>query len=288
MPVRESAPGDGWLMRQIGWIAGAVLAGGLGTASAAPLDEFVRVCGDPAAAPRDAARFCQRALDTGELPARAGAQVRVNLGAALYDLGRYPAAIEAYDAAIATVPELVPAYINRARALEKTGRVREAIEDYGRVLEMDPGEPDAYLGRGTLLLSRGRPAEAAQDFTQVIALRPGWVSAYFNRGLAALRTGDWAGAEQDFSTVLARQPGDAGAHLNRGRARAGSGQASALEDFDRAIELRPEWATAWFLRGQYLDAAGACEEANRDFLRAYDLGYADPWLVERVRNLTCG
>ena len=254
---------------------------------AAPLDEFVRICGDANAPAHEVAQFCQKALDTGKLRPGATAQVRVTMGAALYALGRYPSAVAAYSAAIETLPELIPAYINRAQAYEKTGQVRLALQDYQRVLDMDPGEPDAYLGRGVLMLARGNPEQALFDLGQVIALRPGWSSAYFNRGLAALSLGDWGLAEQDFSTVINRTPRDAGAHLNRAKARAGRGALNAVEDFDMAINLSPEWAAAWFERGRYLDNAGDCEGANRDLLRAYDLGYNDPWLVQRVRRLSC-
>ena len=118
-------------MRAKVFFAGLVLSTAMAaSAGAAPLDEFVRVCADPGAAPSDVVHFCGKALDSGKLPTRATAQVRVNLGVALFELGRYPAAIGEYTLAIDTLPELVPAYINRARAYEKSGLIRQAVEDY--------------------------------------------------------------------------------------------------------------------------------------------------------------
>ena len=37
----------------------------------AQVQNLIEVCGDPNASPRDVVTFCQRALDTGELDARA-------------------------------------------------------------------------------------------------------------------------------------------------------------------------------------------------------------------------
>ena len=90
----------------------------------------------------------------------------------------------------------------------------------------------------------------------------------------------------DFSAVIGRNPRDAGAYLNRGRARAAQGRAGVHNDFDRAIALEPEWAAAWYMRGRLFDREGAVDEANADFLRAYQLGYSDPWLIERMRQMS--
>ena len=58
------------------------------------------------------------------------------------------------------------------------------------------------------------------------------------------------------------------------------------DDFDRAIALKPEWAPAWYMRGRFFDSVGALDEANADFLRAYQLGHSDPWLIERLRRMS--
>ena len=90
----------------------------------------------------------------------------------------------------------------------------------------------------------------------------------------------------DFTTVINRNPDDAGAYLNRGRARAGLGHPGAGPDFDQAIALAPEWGGAWFVRGRYRDRQGQRDAANGDFIRAYELGYPDPWLQKRIREIS--
>lgn len=255
-------------------------------ALAAKLDNFVEVCSNPNAAASDVVLMCQSALNTGKLGPRATAQVQVNLGAALHDMQRYREAVSAYSAALEAEPQFIAARLNRARSYEKLKFLNEAVADYGAALELDPQAADAYVGRGALLLRHGDPERALFDFDTAIALKPNWVSPYFNRGVALLRLNRFAESEADFTTVLSRNPNDAAAFLNRGRARAAQGSADAGADFDQALQIEPDWGGGWFARGKYYDEAGNREAANRDFLRAYELGYPDPWLIQRVREIS--
>lgn len=263
------------------WIA-TLIAG----PASAQLQNFVAVCGDPNASARDVVLMCQKALATGDLSDTASAQVRANLGIGFFELGQYGDAVAEYTRAIQTAPRMIALYLNRARAYEKLRRLPDAAADYDTALRIDRRAADVYLSRGTMLLSHGDPGRAVLDFDKVIELQPGWAASYFNRGVALMRLGESLRAERDFSVVLQRNPNDAGAYLNRGRTRAALGRSDAGLDFDRALEIEPEWGGGWFARGQFFDAKGNREAANQDFLRAYELGYPDPWLIQRVREIS--
>lgn len=252
----------------------------------ADLRNFVDVCGNPDAPTRDVVNMCQQALATGRLGPKASAQVRANLGAGLNEMGQYSDAVAELTLGIETAPRMVALYLNRAKAFEKLRRLTEAAADYDTAIRLDRDAADIYMSRGVMLLTHGDPARSIQDFSQAINLEPSWTGPYFNRGVAQFRLGDNLAAERDFSVVLQRNTSDAGAYLNRGRARAALGRADAGLDFDRALEIEPEWGGAWFARGQYFDALGNREAANQDFLRAFELGYPDPWLIRRVREIS--
>lgn len=254
--------------------------------AAAQLENAVEICGDPQAAPRDIVRFCLMALDSGKLDPQVAAQINANLGVGYFELGRFAEAVDAYSAAIAGSPRMVAAYVNRGRAQERLRRPEEALADYSQAIALDPDAADAYLGRGVLLLRQGQAEPAIGDFEAAARAEPDWVAPRFNLGVALLNLGRYAEAEQAFSAVLSKSQEDAAAWMNRGRARAGLGDPEAESDFDRAIRLDPEWGGAWFARGRYFDERGAREAANADFLRAYELGYADPWLIQRVREIS--
>src|SRR5690625_1664109 len=266
-------------------IGGAFLALGA-CAGAGSLENIVEICEKPDASPRDTVSFCQRALASGELGPEARAGVNVNLGIGYFELGHYDSAIKAYTAAIEEAPDMAAAYLNRARAREREGQLQEAVDDYAEAIRLDPGAADAYLGRGALLLAHGDPKRAIDDFSRALELEQDWLAARYNRGLAHLALGNASEAAKDFTFVIERDAEDASAWMNRGRARAELGEAGALDDFDKVIELEPEWGAAWFARGQYHDAQGDRAKADSDFLRADELGHADPWLVERVREIS--
>ena len=268
-------------------VAAGMLSGlPIGGAMAGEVENLLALCSDPETPPRDALNACRRVAELGRLDARRRALVWLNAGIAAHALGLYAEAVEAHGAAIGADPRLSAAFENRALAYEKLNRLNEALTDLAAAISLQPTEPGAYLSRGILMLNHGAPERALPDFGKAIELDPSLTTARYNRGLAFLQLGQNELAEVDFSAVIGRNPRDAGAYLNRGRARAAQGKAGVRNDFDRAIALKPEWAPGWYMRGRFLDSAGAVDEANADFLRAYQLGYSDPWLIERMRQMS--
>jgi tetratricopeptide (TPR) repeat protein len=269
------------------WILTGVLTGlPSGGARAVEVENLLAVCSNPNTPARDALDACRKVAEHGRLDARRRALVWLNAGIAAQSLGLYDEAAEAHGAAIDADPRLAAAYANRALAYDKLGDLNAALADHAAAISLQPNNSGAYLGRGILMLNRNAPERALPDFSKAIELDPESIPARYNRGLAFLQLGQGELAEIDFSAVIGRNPRDAGAYLNRGRARAASGKPGARNDFDRAIALKPEWAPAWLMRGRYLDRQGAVDQANADFLRAYQLGHSDPWLIERIRQMS--
>ena len=252
----------------------------------ANLRNLVELCSSTRVSASEVVRACQNALRKGRLEPRTEAQIRTNLGAGLFDMGRFGDAEFEYTHAIRLDPGLMAAYVNRARAYERLNRLRDAVADYNTVIERDRNAADAYLGRGALLLRHGDPQRAVTDLSTAIRLQPGWTEPRFNRGMAYLQLADYGAAIEDFTVVIGRDSEDAGAYLYRGQSRAAQGDRAARDDFDQAVRLAPEWASVWYARGRFLDGLGQREAANADLLKAYNLGYQDPWLVERVREIS--
>jgi tetratricopeptide (TPR) repeat protein len=265
-----------------GALAGLPSAG----AQSTDVENLLAVCSNPNTPARDALSACRSVAEHGRLDARRRALVWLNAGIAAQSLGRYSEAVDAHTAAIEADPRLATAFANRALAYDKLGKLNEALADYAATISLKPNDPEAYLGRGVLMLNRNAPERALPDFSRAIELDPKSVPARYNRGLAFLQLDQNELAEMDFTSVIGRDPKDSGAFLNRGRARAALGKPGARNDFDRAIALNPEWAPAWFMRGRFLDGQGDVDAANADFLRAYQLGDSDPWLIERIRQMS--
>ena len=83
-----------------------------------------------------------------------------------------------------------------------------------------------------------------------------------NRGIARYDLGKMEAAIDDYDRAIELNPEDATAYNNRGFARSDLGDlAAAIDDFDRAIALNPEDATAYFNKACALALMGQGEEA---------------------------
>ncbi|MEM1343247.1 MAG: tetratricopeptide repeat protein [Pseudomonadota bacterium] len=251
---------------------------------AAAQSQALRACADTGLPVTTTLSVCRRALEDDLSPDQRAA-VWVALGVAQAALGRHREAVGSFGEALAIDPELVQAYANRARSHAAENRLDAAAADFEAALARDAAQAEIWIGRAAVFLRQDKPRPAIADLTRAIGLDPDLTAAFYNRGLAYLLAGEAGPAADDFTTVTERDPEDAGAWLNRARARAELGEAAARLDFDRALRLDPDWGRAWYARGLYLERQGAREAAEADYLRAFELGVQDRWLVERVQGL---
>lgn len=273
-------------------MAGLLMATGVSVAVLSPgdaradLQSYVKICGGANSTAHEMVNFCRKAIETGRLNKRAEAQVYANLSIGYFELGQYLGAVDAANAALKADSTLVAALVSRAKANEQLQNLKDSIADYDRAIQLDRNAVDAFLGRGVLFLKNGNVYGSVEDLSRAITLDPKLGIARFNRGIAYLELGQPSRADADFSKLIGTNSRDAGAYLYRGQARAALKRADAIKDFDQAISLAGEWGFAWFTRGRYLDQRGDREGANANFLRAYELGHNDPWLIERVREIS--
>lgn len=119
-------------------------------------------------------------------------------------------------------------------------------------------------------------------WTDVLTKHPESHLAHYNRGVYYRSQGDDEKALDDFDRALSLKSNYARAYNNRGAIRYRRGQNKrALEDFDRAVESSPDFAEAYFNRGRVYMAEGADDQALRDYALAVQL---DPDLVAAYNN----
>mgnify|MGYP006275500019 CR=1 FL=1 len=241
-------------------------------------------CGDLNETAARAARFCAEALE-GDLPQGRRALVALNLGLARMALDNPQAALPAFDEALAANPREVRAMAGRARARMALHDVPRAAVDWNRAVSLAPRDPEIIAGRGAFRLRAGNVEGALADFEQAARLEPRNSVHAFNRGMALAELGRDAEAERAFSQVIASDSDDAEAWLNRARVRAARQPAAALDDFSRALALRPEWGLAYFERGLLHLSQNRDEAADADFRRAWELGHRNEYLEQRIRAM---
>lgn len=96
--------------------------------------------------------------------------------------------------------------------------------------------------------------------------------AYNNRGTARDELGEHSAAIEDYDAALRIDPDYAAAHYNRGRAHDELGAyRAAIADYDAALRIEPEFANAYQNRGVSHEKLDEPEMAQRDWARAIEL-----------------
>ena len=156
-------------------------------------------------------------------------------------------------------------------------------------------EPDAqgYLRRGVEAHQRQDLDNAIAYYTRVIELDPAEISivaeAYNNRGLVYSHKGEYDCAIKDFDKAIELKSDYAGAFNNRGvNYRHKSKYGCAIKDFDKAIELKPDYADAYYNRALVYYKKSEARRTIDDCSKAIQLyagGDADS-VVRHSRNMT--
>ena len=96
----------------------------------------------------------------------------------------------------------------------------------------------------------------------------------FNRGVDYREQGDHENAIEAFDAAIRLDPQYALAYYNRGWTYIKMGQyEEAIQDFDEAIRLGPQYADLYNNRGIAYELLGKQELADRDYAKAKELGF---------------
>ncbi len=129
----------------------------------------------------------------------------------------------------------------------------------------------AHAAAAGALLQAGETSEAIREAALAIELDPE-PGAYLNRGNAYLMRGRDAEALADFNRSIELEPDFAPSYYNRGSALMHLNRLDEAEaDFTRAIELSPEFSTAYLQRGVTRFYQQRYDKAIQDFDRTIEL-----------------
>jgi tetratricopeptide (TPR) repeat protein len=185
------------------------------------------------------------------------------LGQIRLALGRYAAAVDVLERAVAAEPEDAAGWSALAQAYAASGqdaRARSAARQAKRGAERS-GFHDPIWFRH--VLQNGVSA-----------------SRRFERAQHALATGDAAAARTHVEAILESRPDDADAHYLLGSIEAASGnEREARERLERALELNPDHVRALLDSAASAQRSGRLDEAREQIERAQTLTPKDPSIV---------
>jgi protein O-mannosyl-transferase len=205
-----------------------------------------------------------------------------NLGVALAGEGRFPEAIQQYQAALQIEPDAANVQTDYGNALAKSGRFSEAIAHYDAALRVLPDSPITHNDLANALAATpGRMPEAIAEYQTALRLKPDYEEArnnlaqvqsngaemQYNMGVDLARSGRPEAAIPHFEEALRIKPDYVDAHNNLGVVLAGAGRVQeAISHFEAALRIDPNSADAHVNLGIALSGIpGRMPEAIRHF-----------------------
>ena len=164
-----------------------------------------------------------------------------------------------------------------------------AIADFNRAQAAAPEVLNTYLCRGLALFNKGEGEydAAFADFNRVLDADDENPGAYCGRGRVYHNKGEHELAIADMNRAIELAPDFAEAYFHRASIRATTRDefAPALADFNMALELGPEDATTYIMRGIVLGMLDDDEGAAADFERGVQMQPDHPLLNDHMRDI---
>jgi Flp pilus assembly protein TadD len=179
-------------------------------------------------------------------------------------------------------------YNNEGVILKERGKLPQAIETFEKALTIDPNLASAQWNLSDVMYAMGQDLDRS-DALLVRAFgggMPDGARTVIGRAIAYQRNGDAARSLRLMNAAVAANGRDAEVWLFRGRYRMDADDCrGALQDFDRAIALVPDNASAFGASGVARMCTGDRAGARRAFERALAIDPAQPKIREFLSTL---
>jgi tetratricopeptide (TPR) repeat protein len=223
-------------------------------------------------------------------------------------------AADLYSRVITVSPGLEQAYLGRATAREQLKDFQGALTDYSLFLELHPDHYDALLARANARFKVGQFEEAKQDYLRLLNLPPGETNTVMFQksasvsgtmqittaqsglnpvllnsvGMCEFRLNRYAQALQWLDSAIALQPRESDYYVNRGMIKEKIPGEIAEVDYNRALQLNPQNATALHNLGVLKSASGAGGEAYFEKAIESDSSMLSPYLERAYQRMQSG
>jgi superkiller protein 3 len=209
---------------------------------------------------------------------------RVREVARLLHEQKWAEALDCADRAIEQHPGCADLWVNKGIALRRLKRLDDALAAYDRAIELNPDDADCWLDRGVCIRAMNRPhmhEKAVASYTRAVEIDPDCADALMNLGNVSNRLAYFflteaeakkeffRKSEEAYQRALAVKPDSWELYGNMAVVFIKQGRfLEAIEQADRSIALKSDYADAWYLRGYALMELGRLDEALVAYERA--------------------
>jgi tetratricopeptide (TPR) repeat protein len=192
-----------------------------------------------------------------------GYRMQAGVGVLLARYHLFDDAIQHFQAALKMNPGSDEIKFDLANAYFRNRLYSEALDIAGQVSE-EGRKDDTYLALlGDICVRKGETARAEEIFRSAIVRNPDNDQDYLSLALLQFRGDNIADAKQTLLRGQARIPGSGKILWGLGLASALEGNtAKAAEQFERAVELLPEWPGAYSTLGVFYFQTGQIAKAK--------------------------
>jgi len=194
------------------------------------------------------------------------------LGNTLMNMRLFEQAIEAHDRAIAVKPDFADAYCNRGMAQLLLLRNEDARQSFDRALALAPRHMQAMFGKGLVSINLRHFDRALAAFDGALAMKPGTAAVIAQRGRLYIQMGRFKEAEADFDAALATDPMLEAALLGKAHVCVLTERiAPAMAACKRVLERNPTSEVALVWLGACFAKQGDTAAAIQHFDRALEI-----------------
>jgi len=187
-----------------------------------------------------------------------------------YQSSRFTEAVALFDSCLHSKPGYAEAYFARALAKERLNKLDAALTDMNIYLDMVPNDTEALFTRGTLRFQLEKYAQAKEDFLKLTELSVRSTSTVFYQkgaspsgksqlittqgnlkpllfsyiGMTETKLKNFKSAIQWLDSALQLDNNNADYYVNRGIAKEGLNDPTALDDYQKALTIKPDHAVA--------------------------------------------
>jgi tetratricopeptide (TPR) repeat protein/S1-C subfamily serine protease len=170
-------------------------------------------------------------------------------GLALSAQKKHQEALASFELATETESNFVPAFFSKSSVLQRLNRLDEALVVIKKAISLQHDNANLYSEQGNILSNLKQYSKAEVAYNRAIELNSR-STFYHNRGVLYDNQGKPNLALTDFNKAIQLSPNYPDAYYNRGLFYANKGKLDlALADWNRTTSLNPNYASAYNNRG---------------------------------------